>query len=517
MAESKLNENFQQIKQLIIEMPLMKKLSIVIAFGVVVASMIVLLSFTFKSNFQTLYTNLKPEDITAITGVLDKENVPYEVQSATKSILVPGEKVLEVRRKLAQSGLPKMGGVGFEIFDNKSFGMTEFEQRLNFQRALQGELERTINDFHEIGDSRVHLVLPAKTVFARNTEPPSASIVLKLESGQQVRQATVTSIIHLVSSSVPNLMAKNVTVVDTVGRLLSEENGDELSNQFSSSFRKKEQVERTFEKKVKSLMEPIIGFGKVQVRVTANLDFTAKETTEEKYDPDSVAIKSEKVTKLKESGSSGGSGGAVTAANQGGGTNTGGRSKDQSTESIDYEVSKQIQRIVEPVGKLNKLSVAVLVDGVYKENEDGKMEYVARSDDELKKFEELIKSAIGFDVKRGDQLKVMNLAFQSPEKLFATSSSSVWETKNTYTFYLNLLTYLLMALIAVLTFLFVIRPLILSWREKQSQLALAAAQAGQLSEEQQKLLDANGKREDIQNQALDDPESMVKILRKWLE
>ncbi|MCP5464765.1 MAG: flagellar M-ring protein FliF [Deltaproteobacteria bacterium] len=496
---TKLNETFQQIKQMIIEMPLMKKLSIVLTIGISLSVLVFLGQLSSQSGYQVLFSNLESEDLSAIASSLEGLGIPYEIQSEAQAILVPADDVLTTRLKLAREGLPQFGGVGFELFDQDSFGMTDFEQRLNYQRALQGELVRTINEFKEVDDSRIHLVIPEKSLFMQSKEVATASVVLKLAKGEKIQEETVRSIVNLVSASVPNLDAKNVTVVDTTGQLLSSEMGEESGGGLAV-FRKKRDLEMSYETKVRSLLEPIVGFGKVKVRVTADMDFTSKETTEEKFDPESIAVRSESRTKNKES-EAGDAAAAAAAA---------GKEKDQQSESINYEVSKQVQHIKHASGELQKLSIATIIDGTYEEGEDGEKTYQPRSEDDMKKFEDLIKSAIGFNQERGDQLKVMNLAFQSPESLFKEGSEQQMFDKSTYAFYLSIIVNVVIAVIALLIILFVIKPLITAWREKQGA-------EGALAGGNKMMLPPGAAKDELERKALEDPADMVKILRKWLE
>lgn len=522
MAEGDGKNFVAQVMEQFAAMSLVKKVAIGLAFAVMASVMILLGELASQSKYEVLFSNMAPEDIGQVTQTLDKYKIPYEVQSHTKAIMVPGEKVLETRMKLAKDGLPKFGGVGFEIFDSKSFGMTEFEQRLNFQRALQGELVRTINQMEEVEDVRVHLVLPEKTVFKQSREEPSAAVVLKLKPGMKLEDSAILGIVHLMSSSVPNLSPKKVTIVDGNGQMLTSME-DEGSGDLAA-FRKKQDLEKSYERKVKSLLEPIIGFGKVQVKVTADLDFTVKETTEEKFDPESVAVRSEKKSKTKETSSSSNSGGTVGPNAQGSAQAGPGKDRSDQSEQVEYEISKQVQKIVNPVGEIKKLSIAVVVDGKYETAAEGEEpKYVARSPEEMKNYEDLVKSAIGFNDTRGDQLKVMNLAFQSLDQLFAASASdSMWQKmfndRTTYTFYINVLVNIVIAVIAVLIALFLVRPVVMAWlarRQQDDQLALASAQGqgkgGALTAGDVRM------RENIQQQSLEDPDNMVKILRSWLE
>jgi flagellar M-ring protein FliF len=324
------------------------------------------------------------------------------------------------------------------------------------------------------------------------------------------------------SSSVPNLSPKKVTIVDGNGQMLTSIEDEGAGD--VAAFRKKQDLEKSYERKVKSLLEPIIGFGKVQVKVTADLDFTVKETTEEKFDPESVAVRSEKKSKTKETSSSSNSGGTVGPGAQGGTQAGPGKDRSDQSEQVEYEISKQVQKIVNPVGEIKKLSIAVVVDGKYETAAEGEEpKYVARTAEEMKNYEDLVKSAIGFNDTRGDQLKVMNLAFQSLDQLFAASASdSVWQKmfndRTTYTFYINVLVNIVIAVIAILIALVLVRPVVMAWlsrRQQDAQLALAAAQGqgkgGALTAGDVRM------RENIQQQSLEDPDNMVKILRSWLE
>lgn len=517
MADFNLKEGIDQFKDVFRELSLVKKVSIFFTIALSIYVLTFLYQLSTKSNYQVLFSNLESEDVGEVASALDKYKIAYQVQSETRSILVPGDKVLETRLKLAQEGLPRFGGVGFEIFDEKSFGMTEFEQRLNFQRALQGELERTINNLEEVDDSRVHLVIPEKTVFVQSRETPSASVVIKMARGARLPESTVQSIVNLVSASVANLEAKAVTVVDTTGQLLTAD----VASEGVASYKKKDDIERSFESKVLALLEPIVGLGKVKVQVTADLDFTEKQTTEEKYDPESIAIRSERRSKVKEEGGASSAGGVAGTGTQGAAGTSSGKNKNEQNETIEYEVSKQIQHIVNPVGELEKLSVAVVVDGNYDFNDDGEAKYVARSEEELKNYEELIKSAIGFDQERGDQLKVMNLAFQNLDEVFENKGSfwqEFWSDRNTYTFYMSLLINVTIFIVALLIIFFVLVPIGRTWISRQKMLSaqLQDRNSPQLNPEGEKRMLDTKMKDQLQQQALEDPDSMVNVLRSWL-
>lgn len=517
MPEFKLNEAWENMQRIVGEMSLVRKAAILVGLFVSFSVIGLVYELSNKATYEVLFSSLKTDDIGQIAAALDKYKVPYQIQSESQSILVPGEKVLETRLKLAKDGLPKFGGVGFEIFDQKSFGMTEFEQRLNYQRALQGELARTIDGIEEVEDARVHLVIPEQTIFARSRELPSASVVLKLASGRRLAEASVESIVHLVSSSVPNLDAKDVTVVDTAGQLLTAQSGDENSDRS----RRKVDLEKNYEDKVRTLLEPIVGMGKVKVRVTADLDFTSREMTEEKYDPDSIAVRSEKKTKISEASATGSAGGVVGANAQ---KNESSPTKDhnEQNESVDYEVSKQVSRTVGATGELRKLSVAVVVDGLTSVGADGKTAYAARGTDEIKNYEDLVKSAVGFQTERGDQVKVMNLAFQNLEQMFTPQPETFWTRiageRSGFSFALGVLSEIVLALIAVLLLVFVVRPMAVAFMERRRAAAQGEAEEAQskLPPQAQALLQDAKIKQEIRKQAVEDPDNMVNVLRNWM-
>ncbi|ACH40830.1 flagellar M-ring mounting plate protein FliF [Citrifermentans bemidjiense Bem] len=391
--------------------------------GVALASLLgfaALIAVANKTDYRPLFANLTQEDAGEIVKKLKEQKVPYQISPDGKAILVPSDNVYDLRLSLASDGLPQGGGVGFEIFDRKNFGMTEFVQKLNYQRALQGELGRTIAQIAGVESARVHLALPEKALFKDQEKPATASVVLKMKSNRQLREGEVQGIVHLVASSIEGMDPEQVTVLDTRGKVLSSHSPNDPTSKVAGARQDTQRAfEKTEEEKLQSLLDRVVGSGKSVARVSASFDFKQVEKYEERYDPESAAVRSEQRSEEKGGGSSTASGVPGVQSNMGraqgaAGSTTGGGSK--TDETLNYEVSRSTARIIEPVGSLSKVSVAILVDGKYELSPGAKPgatpKYQPRSPDEMQKIESLVKSAVGFNAERGDQVTVANIPFQ---------------------------------------------------------------------------------------------------------
>ncbi len=399
-------------------MPVKKMITLGLVLACVIASGILMLSWMQKADHQLLFANLSEEDAGAIIQKLNEQRIPYTTQGG--GIMVPADKVYEVRLQLASQGLPQGGGVGYELFDKTSFTMTDFVQKLNYRRALQGELSRTVRSLAEVDQCRVHLVVPEKSLFIQKEDKPKASVLVKLRSGKRLSPAQVQGIVHLVSSSVEGLDAKDVSVINNNGEMLTAIVDESLAatggqHEYVRNF------ERDVEAKVISMLEPVVGKNKVKTRVAASFDFTKVEKTEERYDPDAQVARSEqRNTESSTGGTSGGVPGVTSnlpgrqqqaAAQQA----TPSRS-DKKSETINYEISKTTSHIVVPTGGIKKLSVVVLVDGTYAaaqgSADKAEKKYTPRAEEELRQFEDMVKKAVGFTSDRGDEVKVVNMPFE---------------------------------------------------------------------------------------------------------
>jgi len=265
--------------------------------------MIALVAWSNRPDYRVLYSNLSEGDAAAVVSKLKEMKIPYRLEGAGHSILIPAGQVYETRLQLATSGLPQGGGIGFEIFDRTNIGMTDFVQHLNYQRALQGELSRTINQFSEVETSRVHLSLPRKSLFVEDQKEARASVILKLKQGRSLGRSQVQGIVHLVASSAEGLNPTNITVVDTQGHLLSEPgDSDPMARLGQSQWEFKTNLEKTLEKRVQTMLEKAVGENRVIVRVSADLDFKQIEETEETFDPETPAVRSEQRSEEKTKG-----------------------------------------------------------------------------------------------------------------------------------------------------------------------------------------------------------------------
>jgi flagellar M-ring protein FliF len=362
-----------------------------------------------------LYSNLDLKEAGSITQALDQAGIKYDVKGDGSTIMVPRDQVASTRLMLSSKGLPTSGSVGYEIFDQtNALGQTDFVQQLNRQRALEGELARTIRSLDGITSARVHLVLPKRQLFEEEAEQPSASVTIGV-GGREPTAEQVRAMQNLVAGAVPNLRPDRVTVVDQHARTLS---GGETGMAAEADSRKFE-VEQRIAKQVKAMVEGIVGRGNARVNVTADLDLARVTLQEEKFDPDGQVVRSESTTdeNSRENDSSG-SGQASVAVNippggpadVSGNTSTSGRQE----STTNYEISKTVRTEVQEPGTVKRLSVAVAVDGVTAPGKDGKPgAYTPRSAEEMQQIEQLVRTAVGYNADRGDQISVVNVRFPS--------------------------------------------------------------------------------------------------------
>jgi flagellar M-ring protein FliF len=361
----------------------------------------------------TLFTDLSMEDSSGIIKDLERQGIPFEIRNEGSLIMVPKDKVTRLRMKLAEGGLPKGGGVGYEIFDKSdALGTTSFVQNINHLRALEGELARTIRGIDRIQGARVHLVLPERPLFAREIPEPSASIVVRVRGTLEPQQ--IKAIRHLVASSVNGLKPQRVSIVDESGTLLADGAATDVDQAVGDE--RRTAFEKRMRKQVEDIVSSVVGAGRARVQLSADFDYNKITQTSDKFDPEGRVLRSSQTR--EESTANGVEGGQVTVnnelpGNQGGGPNSQ-ATRDQSKKSEEtnnYEISRTTKTEVTEAGRVNRISVAVLVDGSYSKNEKGDLVYKERSKDELDRIATLVRSAIGFEQKRGDQVEVINLKF----------------------------------------------------------------------------------------------------------
>jgi flagellar M-ring protein FliF len=370
-----------------------------------------------------LFASLGAEDAGAIVNQLKASKTPYRIGGNGDQILVPADRVAELRLRMAVQGLPLGGGVGFEVFDKPAFGASDFAQRLNYQRALQGELARTIGQLREVARARVHLVLPQPSLFADRERLASASVFLKLVAGAQLGREQIRGIVHLVASSVEGLAPERITVVDTAGRVLSlGGDGGGAGPLSPRRLEAKSAVEEELERRVQTLLDATLGAGQAVARVAAQLNFDQVERTEEKFDPNAVAkqkTKSVESTKGRSTTPSVAAGvpdpGSATAGQAAASVNQ--NDGNRESESVTYEVSRTIARTHTAPGDIRRLSVAVMLNTVTRvtQGPDKKEVRAAapRSADDLEKIRKVVMGAVGFSETRGDQVTVVEMPFDT--------------------------------------------------------------------------------------------------------
>src|SRR5574337_417766 len=433
--------------------------------GGALAALLWVVFSTNRPDMATLFSQLNPSDAGAIVDELKNSKVSYRIVDGGTRILVPSGVVHETRLHLATRGLPQGGGVGFEIFDRTTLGTTDFVQRLNYQRALQGELARTIGQLKEVTAARVHLALPQPSVFTEQEKPATASVVLNLRPGARLTPEQVRGIVHLVSSSVEGLNADRVTVIDTSGKLIARP-ADKGSNSGSTGqFEAQEAVETELERRIRTMLEEILGPNKATVRVAAQMDFTIVERTEERFDPRGVIKSEQRTTETQHSSTTTPSAVAGVAANV----------PDQSTakstkeaETVQYDVSKVLERKVFAPGQLKRVSVAVMVDGSYKTVADAKggdrKEYVPRKSEEIEKIKVAVKNAVGFNASRGDEVEVVEFPFDTSAM---DKERALMDEAERKAFWYSLVKQALTVVGVLLALIFVLRPLIRLLKERR--------------------------------------------------
>jgi flagellar M-ring protein FliF len=360
----------------------------------------------------TLFTDLSTDDSSAIIKDLERQAIPFELRNDGAVIMVPKDKVTRLRMKLAEGGLPKGGGVGYEIFDKSdALGTTSFVQNINHLRALEGELARTIRAIDRIQAARVHLVLPERPLFSRETPEPSASIVVRVRGSLEPQQ--IRAIRHVVASAVNGLKPQRVSIVDEAGQLLAD--GAATDTESAVGEERRAAFEKRMRKQVEDIVSSVVGAGRARVQLSADFDYNKITQTSDKFDPEGRVLRSTQTR--EESSITAENNGQVTVNNElpGSQNNSGAaQARDQSKKSEEtnnYEISRTTKTEVTEAGRVNRISVAVLVDGAYSKNEKGEIVYQDRSKEQLDRIAALVRSAIGFDQKRGDQVEVVNLRF----------------------------------------------------------------------------------------------------------
>ncbi|EPP0988252.1 flagellar basal-body MS-ring/collar protein FliF [Yersinia enterocolitica] len=529
------------------------KIPLLIAAAAAVAILVALMLWAKSPDYRVLYSNLNDRDGGDIVTQLTQLNIPYRFADNGGALLIPADKVHETRLRLAQQGLPKGGAVGFELLDQEKFGISQFSEQVNYQRALEGELARTIGTLGPVLNVRVHLAMPKPSLFVREQKSPTASVTLALQPGRALDDGQINAIVYMVSSSVAGLPPANVTVVDQTGRLLTQSDsaGRDLN---AAQLKFTNEVENRFQRRIETILAPMVGSGNVHAQVTAQVDFASREQTDEEYKPNQAAnqgaVRSQQVSTSEQLGGTnvGGVPGALSnqpsatpvapievpqatpAAGAGAAANaakqTATSSNSRHDQTTNFEVDRTIRHTQQQAGMVQRLSVAVVVN--YGSDKAGKP--IALSKDQLAQVESLTREAMGFSTVRGDTLNVVNTPFNATDDA-SGSNLPFWQQPSFFDQLLNIGRYLLILLVAWILWRKLVRPLIAKKQEADKAAAsvnniVQAAQttetAKQTKEElalrkkNQQRVSAEVQTQRIRELADKDPRIVALVIRQWM-
>lgn len=525
-----------------------------VAAAAAISIVIALMFWAKEPDYRVLYSNISEEDGGAVVTQLKQMQVPYRFAEHDGSIEIPSEQIYEVRLKLAQQGLPKGGSVGFELLDQEKFGISQFNEQVNFQRALEGELSRTIETLGPVRSARVHLAMPKPSLFLQDRKEPSASVTLNLINGRTLDSGQVSAITFMISSAVPGLSADRVTIVDQSGHMMSQ-NGAQATQTTQLQYVRK--MESDYQRRIQAILAPIVGTQNVRTQVTAQVDFTQHEQTAEQYQPNSrpenMAIRSRQSSNNEQGGKNavGGVPGALSnqppapvstpiedpaaqQANRQGGANGNNAApaaapaptltpyNKQSDETTNYEVDKTLTHIKRNTGVLERLSVAVVVN--YKAGKDGKP--VALNKAQLDQINALVKEVMGFSDKRGDTLNVVNTLFTDQEE---EAPVPLWKQPEFIKLMLSGARYLFVALIAWILWRKAVQPFWIRHQEmliqrlemekevRQAELdeQVRRRQSAETAKAQQRV-ETEQQAQHLREMADQEPQVIALVIRQWL-
>jgi len=524
------------------------------------AAISIIVAFTLwiqSPSYRVLFSNISDQDGGAIVTQLTQMNVPYRFDERGGAIMVPADKVYEARLQLAQQGLPKGGAIGFELLDQEKFGISQFSEQVNFQRALEGELSRTIETIGSVRSARVHLAMPKPSLFVREEKQPTASVTVHLDNGRTMDAGQVSAISYLISSAVPGLNADHVTIVDQTGRLLSQK-GDQV--QQTSRLKYTSEVETDFQRRIQAILTPIVGSQNVHAQVTAQIDFTTHEQTAEQFQPNSapekMSIRSRQTSDAQQGGASsvGGVPGALSnqpptpatapltqpagtatppAGNQpaAGAGNTPAATNAPATTipfnsnkdaTTNYELDRTLTHIKRSTGSIERLSVAVVINHL--QDKDGAL--VPLTKDQMAQVNALVKEAIGYSEARGDTLNIVNSAFSTADDEI---SPPLWKQPEMIDLFFAIIRYLLIGIVAFMLWRKAVQPAWLRHQElalQRLELEKEARQAkidelvrkneSSAKAKAQARVDTEVGSQNLREMAEKDPQTIALVMRQWL-
>ncbi|MDP1539688.1 MAG: flagellar basal-body MS-ring/collar protein FliF [Moraxellaceae bacterium] len=440
MADARITNLLSQGSQLA-AMPWMRQLLVMVAIAASVAVGVAAVMWSQGPDYRVLYASLEPDRAAAVIEGLDANRIRYRLDQNTGAIMVPANQLHEARLKMASAGVIKPNGTGLEMIqEEKGFGVSEFMETKKYQHALETELSRTIESMHQVRRARVHLAMPRQSVFVRERRAPSASILLDVSPGASLDKNNVKAIINLVASSIPELKADQVTVVDQQGNLLSRLDENNELEMGTRQFEYRQAIERAYEIRIADLLSDITASGKVRVQVAADIDFSAAQESRESFNPDKQVIRSEQI--LRDNRSAGGNANAQgvpgalsnqppTAADMQAmdelPEETVATSNEPTSIVRNYEIERVLNYVNTPAGSVRRLSVAVVVDNARKEKADGTVISVPTPADDIEQLTKLVRDAIGFDEQRGDRVTVMAADFRPLEGMADADGISFWQ------------------------------------------------------------------------------------------
>lgn len=538
-----------------------RRFGLMIAAAAIIAVMVGLVLWSQKPEYRVLFSNFSDRDGGAIMASLQAANIPYKFAEGGSAILVPADKVHEVRLKLAAEGLPKGGNVGFELMENQKLGVSQFLEQVNFQRALEGELARSIESLAAVQGARVHLAMPKASVFVRDQQKPTASVLLNLRSGRMLDQQQVSAIVHLVASSVPELSPKNVTVVDEAGNLLSDNGKLSGSNALDpAQIKYVQDLQQSIAKRVESIISPMVGAENVRAEATVDVDFSTTQQAAEIYKPNQVAnsatIRSQQISESDNNAGKNASGvpGALTnqpapsatapltaapttpatptadgqpagtAGTAAGASTATAEAKSTPTQrdvTTNYEVDKTLRYVQQPMGGLKRVSVAVVVN--YKRNvgKDGKVTITPLSDVEKTQITNLVKQAMGYNADRGDTLNVVNSPFAGVDRPEA-AKLPLWQQPKMIDLALQVAKYIGIGIVLLLLYFKALKPMLAQLKkpeviapseeelEKLAAKVTLDASPMHAAQNYQQTLEA------AKALARDDPKVVANIIKSWV-
>lgn len=547
------------------------KIPLLIAAAAAIAIVVALALWAKGPDYRVLYSNVNDRDGGAIVSELTKLNIPYRFADGGGAIMIPAQNVHETRLRLAQLGLPKGGAVGFELLDQEKFGISQFSEQINYQRALEGELSRTIETLGPVQNARVHLAIPKPSLFVREQKSPSSSVTLTLQPGRALDEGQINSIVYMVSSSVAGLPPDNVTVVDQTGRLLTQAGGSGRDLN-AAQLKYSNEVEAMYQRRIEAIIAPIVGMGNVHAQVTAQIDFAAREQTDEQYQPnqapDKSAIRSQQTSQSEQRGGPniGGVPGALSnqpapaptapiqtqpnnnanANNQAGNQQPGQQNNAAGTQAnanantaiqtsnirndatTNYEVDKTILHTKHSTGGVKRLSAAIIVNYL-PTGEEGKP--AALTEDQIKQIESVAREAMGFSAERGDSLNVVNTPFM--DSVEGTGELPFWQQQAFFDLLIEAGRWLLVLIVAWILWRKLVRPQLQKKAQQQeAEAAVAAAtmakggnddvivnlnasEAEQQRKSQQRV-SAELQSQRIRELAENDPRVVALVIREWM-